>query len=85
MTTFPRNEMMMTVTKEVKMVRKRFKSPGNRELGGNRGHTISFRVMRHLKSQIKQKRKGHKVFTNMVIQSYKKCIELLRKRQENFL
>ena len=31
-------------------------------------------------AQIKQKRKGHKVFTNMVIQSYKKCIELLRKR-----
>ena len=35
--------------------------------------------------EIKSKRKSHKVFTNMVISSYKKCIELLRKRQEKFL
>lgn len=35
--------------------------------------------------EIKSKRKSYKVFTNMVITSYKKCIDLLRKRQENFL
>lgn len=35
--------------------------------------------------EIKNKKKGHKVFTTMVITNYKKCIELLRKRQENFL
>jgi hypothetical protein len=35
--------------------------------------------------EIKSKRKSHKVFTSMVIGSYKKCIELLRKRQEKFL
>jgi hypothetical protein len=35
--------------------------------------------------EIKSKRKAHKVFTNMVISNYKKCIELLRKRQEKFL
>jgi hypothetical protein len=35
--------------------------------------------------EIKSKRKSHKVFTNMVISSYKKCIDLLRKRQEKFL
>lgn len=35
--------------------------------------------------EIRAKKKGHKVYTNMVIQSYKKCIELLRKRQEKFL
>jgi hypothetical protein len=34
---------------------------------------------------IKQKRQAQKVFTNMAIQNYKKCIELLRKRQEKFL
>jgi len=30
--------------------------------------------------EIRSKRKGHKVFTTMVISNYKKCIELLRKR-----
>ena len=35
--------------------------------------------------EIRSKRKSHKVFTNMVINSYKKCIELLRKRQEKYL
>ena len=35
--------------------------------------------------EIKAKRKGHKVYTSMVISNYKKCIELLRKRQEKFL
>lgn len=35
--------------------------------------------------QIKSQRKSYKVFTNMVVQSYKKCIDLLRKRSENFL
>lgn len=30
-------------------------------------------------------RKSHRVFTNMVINSYKKTIELLRKRQEKYL
>jgi hypothetical protein len=35
--------------------------------------------------EIKSKRKSYKVFTSMVITSYKKCIDLLRKRQENFL
>lgn len=35
--------------------------------------------------EIKAKRKGHKVFTTMVIGNYKKCVELLRKRQEKFL
>ena len=35
--------------------------------------------------EIKSKRKGHKVFTTMVIGNYKKCVELLRKRQEKFL
>lgn len=35
--------------------------------------------------EIKAKRKGHKVYTSMVIQNYKKCIELLRKRQEKFM
>jgi len=36
-------------------------------------------------AQIRQKRQSHKVFTNMVIASYKKTVDLLRKRQENFL
>ena len=35
--------------------------------------------------EIKAKRKSYKVFTGMVISSYKKCIDLLRKRQEKFL
>ena len=35
--------------------------------------------------EIRSKRKGHKVFTSMVIGNYKKCVELLRKRQEKFL
>lgn len=35
--------------------------------------------------EIKSKRKSYKVFTSMAITSYKKCIDLLRKRQENFL
>ena len=35
--------------------------------------------------EVKAKRKGHKVFTSMVISSYKKCIELLRKREEKFM
>ena len=35
--------------------------------------------------EIKSKRKGHKVFTTMVIGTYKKCVELLRRRQEKFL
>ena len=35
--------------------------------------------------EIKTKRKGHKVYTSMVISNYKKCVELLRKRQEKFL
>lgn len=35
--------------------------------------------------EIKTKRKGHKVYTAMVISNYKKCVELLRKRQEKFL
>ena len=30
--------------------------------------------------EIKTKRKGHKVYTSMVISNYKKCVELLRKR-----
>ena len=36
-------------------------------------------------NEIRSKRKSQKVFTNMVISSYKKCIELLRKRQEKYL
>lgn len=36
-------------------------------------------------AQIRQKRQSHKVFTNMVIASYRKTVDLLRKRQENFL
>lgn len=35
--------------------------------------------------EINAKRKGHKVFTSMVIQNYKKCIEQLEKRHEKFL
>lgn len=35
--------------------------------------------------EIRSKRKSHKVFTNMVIASYNKCIKLLRKKQEKFL
>ena len=35
--------------------------------------------------EIKTKRKGHKVYSSMVISNYKKCVELLRKRQEKFL
>ena len=35
--------------------------------------------------EIRSKKKGHKVFTTMVISNYKKCVELLRKRQEKFL
>ena len=35
--------------------------------------------------EIKAKKKGHKVYTSMVIQNCMKCIELLRKRQEKFL
>lgn len=35
--------------------------------------------------EIKSKKKGHKVFISMVINNYKKCIELLRKRQEKYL
>jgi len=35
--------------------------------------------------ELKTKIKAHKVFANMVISSYKKTIELLRKRQEKFL
>ena len=35
--------------------------------------------------EIRSKRKGHKVFSTMVIGNYKKTIELLRKRQEKFL
>lgn len=31
-------------------------------------------------AQIKDKRQSHRVFTNMVIASYKKTIDLLRKR-----
>ena len=30
-------------------------------------------------------RKSHRVFTNMIINSYKKTIELVRKRQEKYL
>ena len=30
--------------------------------------------------EIRSKRKGHKVFTTMVIGNYKKCVEQLRKR-----
>lgn len=30
--------------------------------------------------EIKTKKKGHKVYTSMVISNYKKCVELLRKR-----
>jgi len=36
-------------------------------------------------SEIRSKRKSQQVFTNMVINSYKKCIELLRKRQEKYM
>ena len=32
-----------------------------------------------------QKRRGYRVFTTMVISNYKKCVDLLRKRQEKFL
>ena len=39
----------------------------------------------HTHFEIKSKRKGHKVYISMVISNYKKCIELLRKRQEKFL
>jgi len=35
--------------------------------------------------EIKTKKKGHKVYTSMVISNYKKCVELLRKRQEKFM
>jgi hypothetical protein len=35
--------------------------------------------------EIKTKKKGHKVYSSMVISNYKKCVELLRKRQENFM
>ena len=35
--------------------------------------------------EIRSKKKGHKVFTTMVTSNYKKCVELLRKRQEKFL
>ena len=35
--------------------------------------------------EIRSKRKSHRVFTNMVINSYKKTIELLRKRQEKYM
>ena len=35
--------------------------------------------------EIKSKSKAHKALTQMLIQSYQKCIELLRKRQERFL
>lgn len=35
--------------------------------------------------EVKSKRKGYKVFSTMVIGNYKKCVELLRKRQEKFL
>jgi len=35
--------------------------------------------------EIKLRRKSHKVATNIAVQNYKKCIDLLRKRQENFL
>lgn len=34
---------------------------------------------------VKAKRKGHKVFSQMVIASYKKSIQLLRERQEKFM
>ena len=32
-----------------------------------------------------QKRRGYRVFATMVISNYKKCVDLLRKRQEKFL
>ena len=35
--------------------------------------------------EIRSKRKSQRVFTNMVINSYKKTIELLRKRQEKYM
>jgi hypothetical protein len=35
--------------------------------------------------EIREKRKSQKVFSNMVINNYKKTIDLLRKRQENFM
>ena len=35
--------------------------------------------------EIKTKKKGHKVYSSMVISNYKKCVELLRKRQEKFM
>ena len=35
--------------------------------------------------EIREKRKSQKVFTNVVINNYKKAIDLLRKRQENFM
>jgi tetratricopeptide (TPR) repeat protein len=34
---------------------------------------------------VAQKRRGYRVFTTMVISNYKKCVDLLRKRQEKFL
>lgn len=36
-------------------------------------------------SALKAKKRAHKVFANMVISSYKKTVELLRKRQEKWL
>lgn len=35
--------------------------------------------------EVKSKSKAHKALTTMLLQSYRKCIELLRKNQERYL
>lgn len=35
--------------------------------------------------EVTSKKKGMKVMTQMVVNNYKKCIEMIRKRQEKYL